>query len=122
MTKRMYLICLTDGGGDTYITLANYAAKEWIESPFDSSKGSDYEEEIPAAVCEGMDDYIDSPDTDDDGIVTYNPRKANITIGSYDNDRAIACPGISFSRTAEAFKYAKANDMEIVDGYHGYSY
>lgn len=117
--KRGYLIILT-GQGDTDIRLANAEAKEWIESAPPAGHDGAWEEEIPAAVCEGQE--IDSPDTDGEGNVTYDPRKPQITIGSYDNDRALACPGIPFDSVRAAMRYATEHDIEIVGEYHGCIY
>jgi hypothetical protein len=45
-----------------------------------------------------------------------------VTSGSGDNDRALACPGDAMSSVTAAFKYAKANHIDIVDEYHGMVY
>lgn len=100
-----YLIVLR-GQGDTAVTLAEAAAKQWIERPPKPGK-TGWKEKIPTAV-----------------IANHNPdyKTAEVTIGSYDNDRALYCPGDSFDTVKAAFDFAKKNGHNIIDEYHGYIY
>lgn len=102
--KKMYLIIL-QGGGGTDIKLVPYAAKAWIESAYPANM----EETIPADVKEGFEDY-------------YEEDTLLVTPGSGDNDRALVVQGYGFNSTTDAHKYARKNDIEIVDEYHGYIY
>lgn len=101
MTKKMCLVIL-QGQGDTDIRLANAAANEWFDQPFEQD-----EEQIPPAVLEGH---------------KVKNETIEVTPGSCDNDRAIQCPGIAFSSLVDVFKYCKENDIEISDEYHGCIY
>jgi hypothetical protein len=99
-----YLIVLT-GQGDTYVTLANAAAKDWIEAP--RMRGLAWEEEIPAAVLDGH---------------KTEQKTATVTCGSHDNDRALACPGKSFDTLVEALEYIRENNIKLVGEFHGCVY
>lgn len=107
-----YLIVL-EGQGDTDIILANPAAEAWISKPAKFGK-SCWKETIPAAVLAGH----ELDDADDD----YDPRKPEITIGSYDNDRALSCPGEHFGSMKELMSYCSKHNITITGEYHGYIY
>lgn len=104
--KKMLLIVLT-GQGDIDIKLVPYAALQWIESPTPSS-GAKYET-IPVEVMAGYEHK-------------YHNKKAYVSAGSGDNDRAIHVQGEDFTSIREATKYAKKNGIEVVDEWHGCIY
>lgn len=106
MKKKMLLIVLT-GQGDIDVRLVPYAALQWIESPTPSS-GAKYEA-IPAEVMAGYEHK-------------YHNKKAYVSAGSGDNDRALHLHGEEFYSTVEAMAYANDNDIEVVDEWHGCIY
>jgi hypothetical protein len=105
--KKMILVSLTDADGDAHVKLCNACALEWFNSPYPRTG----EEVIPADVLFGFEEAVD-----DDSLMV------RVTSGSGDNDRALACPGDAMSSVTAAFKYAKANHIDIVDEYHGMVY
>ena len=111
MSKKMYLINLS-GGGDTTKSLVTEDVWNWINSGYNSDKSS-YYEDLSEPIKEQMKLHN-----------KYAPNCSSImvTIGSYDNDRAIQAPGIEFSSTKELMKYIKENDIEIVEEYEGCIY
>lgn len=111
MSNTRYLIVLT-GGGDTEVTLTLMDAKTWIEKPFRSGSSS-CKEAVPKALLKAYPAEIEERGLN---------KPVTITCGSYDNDRAMFCPGDRFDTAAQALKYAKKNKLEIVDQYHGYLY
>ncbi len=108
MSKGLYLIHLS-GGRDSSLSLVTEDVWNWIHSGYDSEKSS-YYEELSEAVKEQMRLHN-----------KYEPDCSSVmvTIGTYDNDRAINAPGIEFGSMKELFKYVKENDIEIIDEYEG---
>lgn len=106
----MYLVQL-QGGGDEIITLVKPCVWEWILSDYQG--GSGYET-VPEEVVAEFKAH-DKASWIKDGQI-------HVTSGSFDNDRAIAAPGINFDTMKEAHKYAKDNNLEIEDYYEGYLY
>ncbi len=109
---KLYLVAL-DGGGDLQVTLVTQAVWDWIDLPF-GSPDSSYCEAVPPAVLEeakrhGTESYFK------DGTM-------RITVGSYDNDRALFAPGRQFDDVEDAHEYAKENKVDIVDTYEGFIY
>lgn len=109
MSKKMYLINLS-GGGDTTKSLVTEDVWNWINSDYNSDKSS-YYEDLSEPIKEQM--RLHKND---------NCSSIMVTIGSYDNDRAIQAPGIEFRSTKELIKYLKENDIEIVEEYEGCIY
>jgi hypothetical protein len=107
--KKMILVSLTDADGEAHVKLCNEAAKAWFESP--TPAAGYVEEVIPADVLFGYEDAVE----DEDLLV-------RVSSGSGKNDRALACPGDAMSSITAAFKYAKTNHIDIVDGYDGMVY
>ena len=107
MTK-MFLISLS-GQGDTDLKLVTQEVWDWVLTPF-NGKGSGYTETVPKAVQEEM--------------MKHNGEvyEVNVTIGSYENDRALQAPGVSFRTHKELIEYVKKNSVEIVEEFDGYIY
>jgi hypothetical protein len=110
--EQLYLVVL-EGGGDIQVTLVNKAVWDWIDLPFDSLE-SGYYEAVPQAVLDEARRH-DSESYFKDGTM-------RVTVGSYDNDRALFAPGRRFDEVDEAHEYAKANNVDIVDTYEGCIY
>lgn len=115
MSEKLYLLNL-NGGGDTHIILVTEAVWDWICSPYISSQ-----EKVPEAVLleakrhesPAFDDEFCNPD--EDGLYY-------VSMGSYENDRAMGAPGHSFWTMKEAFEFIKDNDIEIIEEFDGYLY
>jgi hypothetical protein len=111
MSEKLYLIVL-NGGGDTDIKLVNKDVWDWINSPY-----TDDVEKVPDAVVVLDPDQFSAENTreDEDGYCCVCP-------SSYDNDRAMGAPGLSFWSMKEAMQYIRKHDIEIIDEYEGYLY
>lgn len=107
MTK-MFLISLS-GQGDVDLKLVTQEVWDWILTPF-NGKGSSYSEVAPKEV--------------QDEMIKHNGKvyDVSVTIGSYENDRALQAPGISFWGHKELIEYVKNNNIEIVEEFEGYIY
>jgi hypothetical protein len=101
-----YLIIL-NGQGDTDVILAEAAAQSWITGPAPRFSRGAVKEKIPATV-----------------ISTHKvgSKTIEITIGSYENDRALQCPGDHFGSVKDALEFVKKNGHNVVDEYHGCIY
>ena len=108
MSNKKYMIVLT-GQGDTYVTLANPEAEEWIHSPYPPMLNGSAYEEMPAAVLAGHEDEVENT-------------QVMVTRGSGDNDRAMAVPGPTFYSVTDAMKYIRKNKIEITGEYNGHVY
>jgi hypothetical protein len=107
----MYLVQL-QGGGDEMITLVKPCVWEWIVSDYQGTEGG--YEAVPEEVVAEFKAH-DKMSWLKDGAIHVGSR-------SFDNDRAIAAPGLDFETMKEAQKYAKTNNIEIEDYYEGYLY
>lgn len=111
-SEKLYLIVL-EGGGDITVALVAGSVWQWIDLPFDSSE-SGYYEDVPAAVLAEAAKH---------GSASRFPDgKLRISVGSYDNDRAMAAPGLQFDDVESAEAYAAANEVKIEGTYEGYIY
>ena len=112
---KQYLVVLS-GGGDTFIKLVNEAVWEWINGDYspDGDYASSYTEKVPEAVLEEARKY--------DMLEHFEDNELDITSGSYDNDRAMAAPGVEFESLKAAMQYAKQHSLDIEDTYEGYFY
>lgn len=108
MNIEKFLIICT-GQGDTDIILANGAAKEWIESEPPPEAGSGWMEALPPAVLEGHE--VEGMD-----LEVY------ITCGSFDNDRALQCPGERFETITKAMEQIQAKGYKLIGEFHGMIY
>lgn len=114
--KDVYCISLS-GGGDTYIYFVDEESWRWITSP--PPKGLRTAGHLPDTQCPPTQlklMKLEDPDMED---------FPDITIGSYENDRALACrptEGDTFYSVAVAIKYATKHNLNIVDDYQGYIY
>jgi hypothetical protein len=112
MTK-MGLLVLR-GQGDQYVKLVDEATIEWIAR--DDTPGREGRETywVDSAVPPAV-----KGDLGDD-------EEVGVTSGSYQNDRAMHASNVAsfpdFDSVKEAKAHAKANDIEIVDEYHGCIY
>lgn len=119
MADKMYLIVL-NGGGDTSVTIVNEAVWDWIGLPYDpeSAVGDAgeyaYYEKVPEAVLLEAEKQDCEPFSD--GV------ELHITSGSWENDRALAAPGIAFWDLAEALQYLKEENIVIEDTFEGCIY
>lgn len=106
--QNVYLV-ICEGQGDTEIKLINEEAWNWMLSPFDDAKGEySYNEDVPESI-----------------LKTFNcsePKSISVSCRSYENDRALQMPGMSFSSVADVHKYLNSNNCEIVDEYYGCIY
>lgn len=107
MTK-MFLISLS-GQGDVDLKLVTKEVWDWILTPF-NGKSSGYSEVVPKEVQDEMIKHNGSVD------------EVFVSIGSYENDRALQAPGISFWGHKELIEYVKNNNIEIVEEFEGYIY
>ena len=102
----VFLIVL-EGQGDVDVGLVNQETWNWIHSDYKSEDNS-YKEDIPQSIL----------DTYDDNYGT----KINVSIGSFDNDRALQSPKISFSSIKDAMSYIQENNCKLVDEFFGCIY
>lgn len=104
MTTQKFLIVLT-GSEDIDVRLVNAAAEEWLGLDGHPTK-SGWRETIPPAVMEG-----------------FRGRKtAEITIGSFENDRALQCPGEHFDSIVALVKHCRDHDIELIGEFIGFIY
>jgi len=115
--KFLYLISL-EGQGDETKTLVDQETWDWIHSPRPTfvNHSAREMETLPASVREALEE-----DEHFDGVF--------VTSGTCENDRAIAAPGVklggvraSFGSTMRLLAFVRANDIDIVDEYHGCIY
>ena len=116
---KVYLIVLT-GQGDTFIKVVDEETFEWIVSddlgqPKGEEDASSWEDQlVPASQIEKI--------KEEEG--EYDPLR--ITIGSYDNDRALAAKPCgdydTYYSIKEAMKAIKSHGDELEDEYQGYIY
>ncbi len=110
--KKLHLVTLS-GGGDVYHKLVGPKTFEFISSEWSSPDGSNsYDEIIPEEVKEEI--QCLSGETSDDSI--------HITIGSFDNDRAIQLDGKDFDSATQAVKWAVKSGVELGEEYDGCVY
>lgn len=107
MTNK-YMITLS-GGGDTDVFFVDKPVFDWINSgiPAHAAGKGSWVEKMPG---------VENDDEDNDPFVT---------IGSYDNDRAIYAGSQCadrFSSVGDGLKYAKRQNFNIVDTYEGMIY
>lgn len=102
MEKR-YLLVLS-GQGDTSITVVDQEGWDYLKLPEPEWKGETSVDE----KCPGVDEPV------------------QVTIGSWDNDRAIHLWASdrypTFDTLKQAMKNIKANNAELADEYHGCIY
>ena len=100
-----YIIDLKGHSEDRDIRVVSEATWKWIHTSAKPGESS-WREKIP-----------DGPNENGD-------KTANLTIGSYENDRALQCAALAswFESTREARKWAKDNGYEIEDHYSGFIY
>lgn len=113
----IYLITL-EGQGDIYIKPVDEETFNWVTSndegrPAGAENESGWEDQlVPASQRTKMEAAGDWP--------------VEITLGSYDNDRALfAHPSGDYDTyytLKEAFKAIRQHGDEVVDEYHGYIY
>jgi hypothetical protein len=119
--KRMdvYLIVL-EGQGDVSVALVDYETWEWINSPKpESAKGE-----------RAWDEFKMAPEYVQNTLMKYGDDKLIITIGSFQNDRALAAStdGAVWFQYGEyddiqaAKEWASVNGYDIEDEFHGYIY
>ncbi|WP_434716213.1 hypothetical protein [Paraburkholderia sp. A3RO-2L] len=106
-------LLVLSGGGDTDVRLVTQAVWEWIFTGFKSEKSA-YYEEVPAEVLAEAERHqmLDS----------FKDGKLYVTCGSYENDRALAAPGIQFRDVANVIAYAKTNEVNLGETFDGYIY
>lgn len=102
---KKFLIILT-GQGDLEIKLCAPETEAWLDLP---ARGN---EVVPPEVAAGDPDYNPG-----ERINVY------VSLGSADNDRAIAAPGIrNFESFAELLAFIKTNDVELTGEFVGQIY
>jgi len=114
MGKYYMITCI--GQGDTEITIVDQETWDWIFSPWPKTlKGKNSGEDIvPKAVLKKMRKWYE-----DDSF------KPEITIGSYENDRALQAPSVNgekFYSMKDALKFIKDKKIKIADSHEGYIY
>jgi hypothetical protein len=109
--RKMYLLVLT-GGGDTYVRLVTEDVWTWIHQSFDMEQ-REYHEEVPASV---------RAEAKRLGSSSFKDGKQYVTRGSYQNDRALAAPGLEFDDVAQVTKYAAPNKVSIEGTFNGCVY
>lgn len=106
--ENIYLVSL-EGGGDTQYTLVTQSVFKWIMSPYELKENGGYES-LPLEVQNEMKKN------------GQNETKIYISISSFENDRALQAPGMTFNTLKEVFAYLKKNNLELADEYSGYIY
>lgn len=138
--KKMYLVILTDGGGDTYYKVVDQETFDWICSddpgrPEDGKGCDEYswpDQLVPPSQAVKMkadhDDYqkkygnpINDPDEEEDGEWPLR-----LSSGSWENDRAIAARPADgyddYDSVIDATRAIKKHGDELEDEYHGCMY
>ena len=120
MSKNLYCIHLT-GQGDTEIKLVSKAVWDWINS-------RDLGRPEGGAGSHWIDQLVPKE------VTEYHAREGNyeaiyITIGSFDNDRALNATPIkvagreaNFFHIAELINFCRIHDIDIIDTYEGCIY
>jgi hypothetical protein len=109
---KLYLVVL-EGGGDITVALVAESVWQWIDLPFES-QDSGYYEDVPPAVLVEAEKH--------GRLSWFKDGKLRISVGSYDNDRALAAPGLQFDDLESAEAYAAANKVQIEGTYDGCIY
>lgn len=109
--NKFYLITLS-GGGDTEKKLVNQEVWDWIFSSYESKKSS-YYEALPVEILNEIKKHK---------FFNDGEKEIMVTRGSYENDRALHAPGVSFESTKQVMNYLKENNLEISEEYDGYIY
>jgi hypothetical protein len=109
---KLYLVVL-EGGGDITVALVAESVWQWIDMPFESQE-SGYYETVPAAVLAEAEKH--------DRLSWFKDGKLRISVGSFDNDRAISAPGLQFDDVESAEAYAAAHKVKIAGTYEGCIY
>lgn len=110
---------ITEGQGDFYLNVVDKECFDWVNSnwPFDDNRSSGVDPNTPKWLIDKRDtEFEDEHDAD---VV--------ITIGSYDNDRALACMSIgtydqTYFKVKDALDAVKERGDELKDEYHGLIY
>lgn len=103
----VYLLILI-GQGDKDIGLVNEETWNWIFSDFDSGE-SGYHEDVPESILKAYPN-------------TKSAKKIYVTSGTYDNDRALQGPKLTFSSVKEAMAFIKKNNCNLVEEFEGCIY
>lgn len=106
VNTNVFLIVL-EGQGDIDVGLVNQETWDWIHSGYNSNNHA-YEEHVPQTILDAYEEKYG--------------KKITISIGSYDNDRAIQSPKISFSSIEEAMSHIEKNNCTLVDEFFGCIY
>ena len=108
----MGLVALSDRK-DTYFTLVCPEILDWIYQPYNPPGGNKtwyaYEEKVPKSI---RDQYAKK----------HGKTTCRVTVGSWDNDRALLAPGERFQTLTLLMQYVESNNMRIVGEYHGLVY
>lgn len=105
MTKK-FLIVLSNHE-DVEIILAEPGAEQWINT---EPTEVNVKEQIPEAL------FADAAEGDDEQKEVY------VSSGSWDNDRALACPGRHYSSFLEVTRVIHDADIELTGEYLGAIY
>jgi hypothetical protein len=109
---KLYLVVL-EGGGDISVALVAESVWDWIDLPFESAQ-SGYYESIPPAVLAEAEKH--------GRLDWFKDGQLRISVGSFDNDRAMAAPGLEFDDVEDAEAYAARHKVTIAGTYEGYIY
>lgn len=105
-----HLVVLSDGDGTTY-RLCPASVGAWLEAPVNFSRTTGYSEPVPDDVkTEALEEGLDCP------------LLVHITVGSWENDRALAAPGVDFGTVSELFEHLQSNGLTLSGEYQGLSY
>jgi hypothetical protein len=107
-----YLLVLSDHEC-TSVSIVSRAVWDWIHGKYESDKPF-YKECVPADVLAEVKERGDSE--------SFAGGKFRITVGSYENDRALSAPGHEFDEVVDAMKYAASHNLDIKETYHGCIY
>ena len=113
MLKLKFLIVLVDNDGMN-LTLVHPSAKKWINSDYGIAPGkTSIQEKIPDLIR-----------LNDDGSVGCEEETVRVSIGSGDNDRALALMNMedSFGSVKALFEFIRDNDIELTGEYAGTVY
>ena len=114
--KDVYLIHLT-GQGDVEVAFVNKEVFDWINStdkgqaPADRGKSGWYDQTVPKFVSDRL-------PSDERGVF--------LTIGSFNNDRALAVIGLknvrSFTSVRDAMAHVRRHNLNVVNEFEGSIY
>ncbi len=105
-----YLIVLSDGDGTVY-RLCPAAVGPWLEAPVNFSRTSGYSEPVPDDVkAQALEQELECP------------LLAHVTVGSWQNDRALVAPGLDFASVSELFAHLQAHGLTLDGEFQGLSY